>query len=327
MSLKYFSSYIIRIITITFLLLILLVYNINSFAAYSDQKTIYYDLPNSVTEKSLTFNPYFAQSIHLKWLEEGNIGDFQGLLIPELGIIIKGDSHYDISVYFDFSIAAHIYDIYNIQFAPISFNINQAYLNYKTEFSKKYMPDSFKVELYSDNDNTIYHDNLYNLGLETTWISEKDIKIYTEYLFYYFVSRDGIEVSKNNFGLKLGTKCYDVFKSKDGKDTDIRIEYSGIKNQILLQINQQINKDLSLEFDYTQNSNLNNGENYYLLSSHSLPDIIGKSHNFSTSLIYDINKNCQLQLTGLLNSTRNIDNQSNQYIKEYSLITSINYKF
>lgn len=47
------------------------------------------------------------------------MGDFQGLLVPELGTIIKTDLQSDICLYLDFSVSAQIYDIYNNKFAPI----------------------------------------------------------------------------------------------------------------------------------------------------------------------------------------------------------------
>jgi len=297
---EFYSTFLIRIFISAILLLTLPEVSINSFAAFSDNQPASSDSLNNKSEKNISFNPYFTQTIHLRWQEEGGIGDFQGLLVPELGTSITVDPHSDISVCLDISLVVQIFDIYNIQFSPVSLNINQAYLNYKTDFSNKYMPDSFKFELCSDDDQ--YNDDIYNLGLETKWYNtKKDLEIFAEIFLYDLFSKTGYNFSNNNYGLTIGAQWYDIFNSEDDKHTDIKMEYSKKDNKIFFQITQQINGDLSLELTYAQ--------------------------HFSSSLTYNINENCQFEIIGLLYNTQNINNQPNQNIKEYSLITAFTYKF
>lgn len=289
----------IKIIISIFLLLILTGINITSFAALSKNNHVFSNSLNDKSEKSWSIDPYFTQSIYLKWQQGDSIGNLQGLLVPELGSIITSNPWLDISVYFDFSMAAQIYDIYNIQFAPINFNINQVYLNYNTDFSNKNLPDSFKFELYSDDDQ--YNDDIYNLGLEAKWCTKKDLELYTELLLYDLFSGTDYNFSNNSYGLTIGAQWYDIFNSEDDKHTDLKMEYSEKDNIILFQITQQINDDLSLELAYAQ--------------------------HFSTYLTYNINENCQFEISGLIDNIQNINNQPNQNIKEYSIITAFTYKF
>lgn len=287
----------IKVIILAFALLLMLTgINMTSFAEFSADEPILLSSTNSEFEKSWTCSPYFTQSVHLKWQEEGGIKDFQGLLVPELGTIIKNDSQSDISLYLDFSVSAQIYDIYNIQFAPTNFNINEAYLNYKTDFSNRYLPANLKCELYPDND-------LFNLGMESEWFRQNNLEVYTEILLYDLFSCADDKLPDNNCGLTIGAQWSDIFNREDDKCTNFKIEFSSIDKQALLQINQKIDSDLFFEITYT-----------------TQPLI-------STSLNYDIYKNWQLELSALFSNIQEIDNQPNQNIREFSLITAFIYKF
>ena len=118
---------------IVFIVFILLAINIVPYAAETDTNT------------DFSIEPYFIQSIHLKWQDdinfsqnpanENDLNNFakeipnmylQGLLVPEFGIAVKANSNPNYSFCLDFSADAQIYDIYNIRFAPINFNIKKS---------------------------------------------------------------------------------------------------------------------------------------------------------------------------------------------------------
>jgi len=299
-NIKY-PLFILKIIILTILIAILFETSLTSFAAYSVNQIVSADSPYNESEKNWSIEPYFTQSVYLKWIEEGNIGDFQGLLVPELGTTIKGDLNADISAFLDISLVAQIYDIYNIEFAPVRLNINQAYLNYNTDFSNKYLPDNFKLELYSDGDS--YNDDIYNFGFEAKWSPENDLELYTEFLLYNLFSEKSYNYSNNSYELTIGAQCFDIFDTGNNKSTNFKIEYELLKNKINFQLNQRINDSLSLEVTY--------------------------AHNFhiSTSINYNINKNWQLELSGLHRNTHIDNNESSNNAREFSLITSISYRF
>ena len=274
--------------------------NIYSFAALSENNSISPDSLKDNPEESQLFYPYFTQTMYLKWQKEFEIIDMQGLLVPELGFVYKDNSDSDISVYLDFSVDAQIFDLYNIHFSPVNINLNQACLSYKTDFSNKYLPDNLKCELYSDYD--IFDNEIVNLGLEARWFPEKNLELYTELLFYDLFSSDNLKQLENKYGLMIGTQWSDILNSKDNRHTDLIIEYSGIEKQILFQIDQQINDESYLEIAYTN------------------------KHKISASLTYDINNNCQLELTGIFENI-NTDYQPEQSIREFSIITSFTWYF
>jgi len=279
------------------------VINITSFAAPPINKIASNDITDNESEKSWSIDPYFTQSVHLKWIEEGNIGDFQGLLIPELGTIIKSDPQSDIFLYLDFSVSAQIYDIYNIRFAPVDFNVNSAKLTYKTDYSSKYLPDILQLELCPDDEQYNYNDDIYNLVLGAEWCTEKDLEIYAEFLFYDLFSETGYNFLNNNYGLTIGAQVFDIFDKGEEKSTDFKIEYEWLKNNINFQLNQQINDSLSLEVAYTH------------------------KHHITTSLSYNISKTWQLEITDLLFNSSDIVNEPGQNVREFSLITSLTYSF
>ena len=290
-----------KIIILTILIAILFETSLTSFAAYSVNQIVSADSPYNESEKNWSIEPYFTQSVYLKWQEEAGIRDFQGLLVPELGTTIKGDLNADISAFLDISLVAQIYDIYNIEFSPVRLNINQTYLNYNTDFSDKYLPDSFKLEFYSDGDS--YNDDIYNLGLEAKWCKEKDLEIYIEFLVYDIFSEASYNFSNNKSGLIIGAQWFDIFDKGVEKSTDFKIEYEGLKNEINLQLNQQINDSLSLEVSYNHNCYI------------------------STSIYYNISKNWQLELISLYRNTHIDNNEPSNNAREFSLTTSLSYRF
>ena len=295
-------TFFIKIVIQLFLLVILINLNITSFAAISDNESNLFISPDDESEKSQIFYPYFTQSVHFKWIKEGDIGDFQGLLVPELGTIIKTDPQSDICLYLDFSVSAQIYDIYNIKFAPVNLNVNKAYLNYKPDFSNKHMPDNIKFEIYSDNQIIVYDDSL-NLGLEGAWLLSEKVKLYAEFLLYDLFSCQNNKFSNNKYGLNIGAQWFDLFNREGNKHTNFKIEYNGADNCLLLQINQQINDSLSLEVAYKHNCHI------------------------STSINYNISKNWQLELTGFFCNSHNNDFEPGQNAREFSLLTLLSYRF
>jgi hypothetical protein len=224
-------------------------------------------------------------------------------LVPELGTVIKGNPQSDIFLYLDFSVTAGIFDIYNIRFAPLDFNANKASLTYKTDYSSKYLPDYLKLELYSDGDQYTYNNDFYNLGLEAKWCTKNGLQLYAELSLYDLFSEIGKNFSNNNYGLTIGAQWFDIFDKGEDKFTNFKIEYEGLKNKINFQINQQINDCLSLEV-----------ANIY-------------NYNISTSINYNISKNWQLEITGLFLNTNNDNNMQSQNAREFSLITSLFYRF
>lgn len=289
-----------KIIILAILITILLESSLTLFAASSDNTLASSDSLNNESEKSWSIDPYFTQSVYLKWIEEGNIGDFQGLLVPELGTIIKGNTKSDISLYLDISVTAEIFDIYNIRFAPVDFNVNKANLTRKTDYSSKYLPDILKLELYPNGEQ---YNDIYNLGLEAKWCKEKDLEIYIEFLVYDLFSEASYNFSNNKSGLTIGAQWFDIFDKGVEKSTDFKIGYEGLKNKINLQLKQQINDSLSLEVAYNHN------------------------YNISTSISYNINKNWQLELISLYRNTHIDNNKPSNNAREFSLITSISYIF
>jgi len=222
MSIKNYSSYPIRKITLVAFLFMLFVFNLTVFAASSDNKITANDIIENESEKSWSIEPYLTQSVHLKWIEEGGIIDFQGLLIPELGTIIEGNPRSNVYLFFDFSVATAIFDIYNIQFSPVDLNINKASLTYKTDYYSKYLPENLKLELYPGSDP--YNLDMYNFGLETKWSSKNDLEIFAELLLYNLFDETGYNFSKNNYGLIIGAQWFDIFNMGVDKSTDFKIE-------------------------------------------------------------------------------------------------------
>ena len=151
------NSYYSYLKKITITLLLLLSISIIPYAA---------ELENNL---NIYVEPYFIQSVHLKWLDESNIsqnpvnesylnnafkniGDMQlqGLLVPELGIVIKANNYPDSLFCLDLSIDAQIYDIYNINFSPLNFNVNKAYLSYKLDFLSNFLEDGINLKIGRD---------------------------------------------------------------------------------------------------------------------------------------------------------------------------------
>ncbi len=430
--------------------------------------------------KTWSVGGYYEQSVYLKWQNqlEGNdlntpylnLGQIEGLLIPELGVVIDGNPNRKSSFFLDLSIDAQIYDIYNIQFAPTNFNIKKAYLRHKTDFSSEYLPDGIEWQIGRDklfwgpahNDSLILSDHIshdmfnysgmidlgqlewsndgnfyftkifsildnkwlsgqrfeyspnpqwqfglsettvlpenssllyfnpiplplinyitrqwsvsgdtcyqpdgrnninYNIGLDVTWNSEKDVRLYGEILLYDLPLWGEPDSFYEKYGLTIGGQWSDIL---DIDGTDFTIEYSRINpevyfsestdlnyffhdsalghslgpdaDQLFMQIERQLKKDLSLKLEYKYqrhgkggsifNSNASNLSEINNLSF--LSGVIENSQTFSTSLVYDLNKDWQIKVTGLLSNTYNKDNQMNENIQETSIITEFKYKF
>jgi len=151
------NLYYLHLKKILFIVFILLTINIGSYAAEPDTNT------------DISIEPYFTQSIHLKWQDDINFSQnsanendinnsakkianmpLQGLIVPEAGIAVKADRNPNYSFCLDFSVDAQIYDIYNIRFAPINFNLKKAYLTYRTDFLNKFLDDGIELQIGRD---------------------------------------------------------------------------------------------------------------------------------------------------------------------------------
>ncbi len=398
------------------------------------------------------------------------MGQFQGLLVPELGVIIDGNPNRKSSFFLDLSIDAQIYDIYNIQFAPTNFNIKKAYLKHKTDFSSEYLQDGIEWQIGRDKLfwGPAYHDSLilsnhtnhdmfkysgiidlgqqeinnsynihftkifsilddkwlsgqrfeyspntnwifglsettiipqdcslayfnpiplplinyitrqwsvsgdtyyqpdggnsinYNIGLDVTWNSEKDVKLYGEIFLYDLPLWGEPGSSYEKYGLTIGGQWSDIL---DIDGTDLTIEYSRINpevyfsgsadldyffhdsalghslgpdaDQLFMQIEHQLKKDLSLKLEYKYQRH-GEGQSIFNSDASDLPEIsnlsflsgvIENSQSFSASLVYDLNKDWQIKVTGLLSNTYNKDNQMNENVQKRLILTEFEYKF
>jgi len=108
-------------------------------------------------EETFLFSGYLNQSLSLVGQNEKienkqkveNQGEYkknmklsQGLLELQFGAQLSGELWEEIPFMIDFSLATQIYDIYNVVFAPLSFNLNEAYLKFKTNSFCLSLPDS-----------------------------------------------------------------------------------------------------------------------------------------------------------------------------------------
>jgi hypothetical protein len=403
-----YYSYLKRIVFIIFFLLTV------SIVSYAAEPT---------NNADFSIEPYFTQSIHLKWQDDINFSQnsaneyepnnpateianlqLQGLLVPELGIGIKSDNSPRSSFCLDFSIDAQVYDIYNIRFAPVNFNIKKAYLTYRIDFLNEFVDDGIELQIGRDklvwgpsqnldirayrgsfptitgdtpwdmlkysgkiklNDNqSQYNKNLLNftrifsifdkkwligqrfeyfpdqkwrLGLSEATVINKYKNSSLIYLnplpiplFNYFAGQllengltpDKPEIEKDNY-YNLGL---DVtwFPSKKLQLYTEMILYNLTDGQKLNSLLNPTNYGFTLG-GYV--SDIFSNKNTDLRIEYSNFEIIEQSQLFSTSLIHDINQNCQLELTGVLEYILNKDKQLNQDTRELSFIIELNYRF
>ncbi len=108
-------------------------------------------------EETFLFSGYLNQSLSLVGQNEKiehqqkienqeehkkNIKLSQGLLELQFGAQLSGELWEELPFMIDLSLATQIYDIYNIDFAPVSLSLNKAYLKFKTNSFRLSLPDS-----------------------------------------------------------------------------------------------------------------------------------------------------------------------------------------
>ena len=199
----------------------------------------------------------------------------------------------------------------------------------------------------------------YNIGLDVSWIPQNDMQIYGEILFDDFIFYQQTNPYPGRYGLSFGTYLTDIWEEEQ---TDLRLEYTRINNyvyfprqswqnylykdtlighplgpdadQILLQLEHQLEQDLSLQLAYIHERH---GEGQYgeSLSADAneanenrfLSGTVEKSHCISASLDYDINKDWQFSITGSLKNIFNDENQLGQDNQELAVSAKLQYAF
>jgi hypothetical protein len=108
-------------------------------------------------EETFLFSGYLNQSLSLIGQNEKienkqkienqeehkkNIKLSQGLFELQFGAQLSGELWEELPFMIDFSLTTQVYDIYNVDFAPLSLNLNKAYLKFQTNSFRLSLPDS-----------------------------------------------------------------------------------------------------------------------------------------------------------------------------------------